>query len=288
MGTWYLANEIFIQQACVFAILAASVQMLLRAGVFSFAPVGTWMIGAYCAAIFFKGGVAAPLSILLAMLAGGVLAFVVAAITRALSGLVLGMATLAVVLIIVVAAESGGSLTGGAAGLYGITPQLSTGILFVFVVIVAALLFFLERGKFGRAINAMREDAHVARTVGIPVVQMQLGLSTLAGILGALSGASYTFLFNSVTPDAGGFNLVVSTLSMVIIGGVASWGGAYLGAALLTLLPSFLSGFEAWSQAAYGVVLIVVVVFAPGGLLGLGRDALKRIRLRRRSVEVAR
>ncbi|MFT3797491.1 branched-chain amino acid ABC transporter permease [Microbacterium sp.] len=278
---WFVANEILLQQAAVSAVLAGSVQMLLKAGIFSFLPVGTWMIGGYAAAILSFQGWPTVLAIIAAVLIGAVVSFIVAFAMRRLSGMVLGMASLAFVLIVQVLVRTGPTeVTGGALGLYGIPPQLNTIAVVLIAAAVAVLLWWHERGRAGRAVESIREDAHVASAVGIPVRGVQAWLVTVAGALGALSGACYAFMFNAITPDMGGFKLVVATLSMVIIGGVASWKGAYIGTALMTLLPSLVAIFDAWSLAAYGVILVAVVVLAPGGLLGIWRDIRSRIRAR--------
>jgi branched-chain amino acid transport system permease protein len=179
---------------------------------------------------------------------------------------------------VAVALRAGGDFTGGALGLFSIPVLVSTTGAIVVAIVAAVGLTFLERGRMGRAIETMREDTHVASAVGIPVERFRLGLLTVSGVLAALSGGMYALMFNAVSPDIGGFPLIVSLLSMVVIGGLASWRGAYLGAAILTWLPDAVTSFDAWSEAAYGAILIAVVILAPGGLLGIAEQVIAPIR----------
>ena len=112
---------------------------------------------------------------------------------------------------------------------------------------------------------------HVAASVGIPVMRARHLLMLLAGGLAALSGALYALSSYALQPNQGSFDFILLLLSMVIIGGVGSWAGAYLGAALLVWLPDVSSFADKWNGVLYGVLLIVIVVYAPGGLTGLVR-----------------
>lgn len=127
----------------------------------------------------------------------------------------------------------------------------------------------LERGRLGRAIAAIREDPHIAASVGIPVVRARHVIMVISNALAAMSGAIYAFVFFTITPTQGGFDFVLLLLSMVIVGGAGSWRGAYIGAALLLWLPNVSSVANQWNGVVYGALLVAMVVLAPAGLTGL-------------------
>lgn len=275
---WFSNNEVLIQQIGVFAIAAAGLQLLLNSGVFSLHVAGTWLIGSYATAIGLREGLPPVGAYLAAIVIGATVSLVLAVLTRRLNGLALAMATLAFSLIAVIGIRSGGDFTGASLGLYGIPVTTSTTGVWVSAAVVAVLLGWLEQGRRRRTLSAMREDVQVAAAVGIPVVWTREAIMVLAGAITAYSGGLYASLFNAISPDQGGFPLVISLLTMAIVGGIGSWLGAYLGAALLTWLPTFSTLFNDWNAAITGAVMILVVVYAPGGLLGLVVAAFERIK----------
>ena len=272
---WLGQYETLVQQIAVFMIGAASLQFALRAGVFSLVAAGTWMLGAYGAALTLREGGSTLLAVALAVLIGSVASSVMSLLTQRISGLTLAMATLAFDLIVVVAI-SGWTFAGGPLGLYGIPSNVTTLGVIVMALAVAISLAMTERGRLGRALDAMREDPLAAGSVGLPVMPLRHVVTVISGALGALSGALYALMFSVVTPDQGGFDLVILLLSMVVIGGIDSWRGAYLGAALLLYLPEVSRSLGSYQEAFYGVLVILVVVWAPSGLFGVFQALFKR------------
>lgn len=253
----------------VYAIAAASMQIAMNAGVFSLLTGATWIVGAYTAAITVREGGGELLAFVLAIGIAAVASSAISVLTRRLVGIGLAMVTMSLVLITGVILESVGSFTGGALGLYGIPILVRTRDVLIAVVVVAVLMTVIERGRTGRAIAALREDPHVAASVGIPVPLARHAVMFLSGGLAGLSGALYAFMFLTLTPMQGGFDFVLLLLSMVIIGGAGSWLGAFIGAGLLIWLPEASSLAHRWNGVMYGVILIAIVVYAPGGLTGI-------------------
>src|SRR5947199_72412 len=99
---------------------------------------------------------------------------------------------------------------------------------------------------------------------GWPVV---LGIAAAVVASGALAGALHALAFTTVLPTDAGFSTVVLALTMVIIGGQASWVGAMLGVVVLTWLPLKLTFVGQWWDAVYGGVLIIIACYAPEGFL---------------------
>jgi branched-chain amino acid transport system permease protein len=281
MVTWWTQNQTLINQICIYAIAAASMQLAMSAGVFSLLSGATWLLGSYAAAITVREGGGTALAFIIAIAIGAGLGVLVSVVTSRVAGIGLAMVTISLVLITGLILESAGSFTGGAVGLFAIPVRVSTGGVLAFAGAVAIVLTFVERGRTGRAIAALREDPHIAASVGIPVARARHIVMFASGALAGLSGALYSFMFFTITPTQGGFDFVVLLLSMVIVGGAGSWRGAYLGAALLLWLPNASSLANQWNGVVYGVLLISMVVFAPGGLTGLigrvGRMAYRKV-----------
>jgi branched-chain amino acid transport system permease protein len=275
---WLGQYDTLVQQIAVFALAAASVQLALRSGVFSLVGAGTWMIGAYTAAITVTKGGGTVLAFVLAVVLGAVVSLALSLLTRRISGLTLAMATIAFDLIVVIVIRSWESVTGGPLGLYAIPVEVTTLGAIIIAAVVAILLALSERGRIGRALVALREDSHAAGSVGVPVELSRHLITTASGALGALSGALYALMFNAIAPEQGGFALVTQLLSMVVIGGIDSWRGAYLGAAVLLLLPEFSRVFDRWNGLIYGLLLVAAVVWAPAGLLGVLQKAVHLVR----------
>ena len=277
MAHWWATHETLIRQICIYMIAAASLQLTLNAGVFSLLNGATWIIGGYTAAIVLREGGSTLLAFVAAISFGALISWFLSLVTRRLTGTTLAMATISLVLITGVTI-SHWAWVGGSLGLYGIPVKVSTTDAVVAAALVAVLLFLVERGRTGRAISALREDIHVAASVGIPVMRARHLLMLLAGGLAALSGVLYALSSYALQPNQGSFDFVLLLLSMVIIGGVGSWAGAYLGAALLVWLPDVSSFADRWNGVLYGVLLIAIVVYAPGGLTGLVRGTYNLLR----------
>ena len=285
MSAWYYSHLILIQGTFISLLLALSIQVPLRAGVFSFAGIGSYAIGAYTAAILTIRLQVAPIlaigaGIVLAMVAGYLLALLVAR----LSGLYLGMATIAFALFLGVLAINGGELTGGPTGLYGALSTLTTTHVVVITLLVVLALAANERASFGRKVDAVREDPQLAVSLGIDVNRIRRRVFVVSGALGATAGGMTSLLRSTVSPETIGFHLVVTALTMIIVGGALSWAGAAIGAVIFTWLPSLLQFVGEWQPLVYGILVAFAAVYVPNGLLGVLQQGWRRMQARRHRV----
>ncbi|MEP6599555.1 MAG: branched-chain amino acid ABC transporter permease [Actinomycetota bacterium] len=149
------------------------------------------------------------------------------------------------------------------------------------------------RGRMGRAMQTMRDSEVAAATMGVDIRRTKAGVFVLSSMYAGLAGVLVALAFTRVTPDYFILPLSISYLAMVVIGGLGSVGGATLGAVFVTALPTLLSrysdslpfvaasasgGYDAGkiSAALFGVAIILVVMFAPGGLSALGKRLASR------------
>jgi branched-chain amino acid transport system permease protein len=288
MGSWFDSNIGVTETILVNIILAASIQVVMRSGVFSLASVGFWAVGAYITAnMIQRWSVNYALCLAVSVVVAAALGLLFALPLRRLRGIYLGMATVAFDLVMVVAAINGGSVTGGTDGIFAIPSDTGLWHVLGACVVVAFLLDRLERGKWGRMYEALRLDEQLARSLGIRAVRMRDLAFALSAALGALSGGFYVLTFQTISPDLFGFNLVILALTMVVVGGSGSWLGAYIGAILIGILPTLLGSFDKWSDVAYGGLLILTMVLAPDGIVGGGRRAWRRLTHRSRAPALA-
>ena len=114
--------------------------------------------------------------------------------------------------------------------------------------------------------------------MGIDITRAKVGIFVVSGIYGALAGSLYAHFVSFVNPPPFNIFFSIKVLMMVVIGGIGSVWGAYLGAALFTFLPEWLTFLEDFDVLAYGVILLTIVMFSPDGLAGLISRTMGRIR----------
>jgi branched-chain amino acid transport system permease protein len=282
MIDWLDSNEALIQSALAMSLLAFSVQLALRAGVFSLAGVGFWAIGGYGTAKLVLEGWSTVTAVMVLVAGSAVIAVGMALILNRLRALYLAMATFAFVLIVQIIAINWESVTGGPVGLFAIPVTVTTTGLVLVVALCALGLALWERGRSGRMMEALREDEQLASTIGIDVRRRRVVIFVVSSVLGTLSGALYAMMFNTITPDQAGFGLITNVLMMVVLGGTGAWWGAVVGAFIVTWLPEILRFAEDYRSIIQGAIVVLVVVYAPEGVVGLVRRIIRLARRARR------
>jgi branched-chain amino acid transport system permease protein len=251
------------------ALLAWSMQISLRYGVFSVATVAFQALGAYGSAIVtLKYHAAFPLALVAGCVCGGVAALLLLYPVHRLRGLYLAISTLAMVIVVQVALRAL-PITGGALGLFGIPLETQIWQLILAVVCVAILLAMLERSRTGRALAAVGEDEIAATASGVNVGRYRALAFMLSAVLGGLAGGFDAHLNSFIGPDSYGLPAVVVIISMVVLGGLGRWQGPLIGAILLTALPEILRPLAAWRDVVSGAVLVLVIVYLPRGLVDI-------------------
>jgi branched-chain amino acid transport system permease protein len=259
----------------VWSITAISMQLGLMSGAFSNAPVGWMAIGAYASAIGARDWHVDPLlmafpTMAVAFVGGALLALP----ARRVQGLYFALMTLAFVLCVQSVSGNIG-ITGGPHGIFGI-PLSTTGPRVIaglgFAALVAA---YISTGNRGRFVRACGQDPLVARSLGVNTQVVYMVVGGTAASLAVLAGSLYVGFVGFIEPTLFGFAAVVSAVLMVMIGGRKSWLGAIIGATFVTALPEVLRSLAEWRDVVNGTLLIVVTVFAPGGLLELVLRAVR-------------
>jgi branched-chain amino acid transport system permease protein len=140
-------------------------------------------------------------------------------------------------------------------------------LLLSFVVLWIVAITLLDRSRIGRAWVAIREDEVAAAAMGVPVVRMKLTAFAIGACTAGVGGVVYAEQVNSIQP--GTFTIIQSVLILciVVVGGMGSIPGVLIGSFIIVLLPEIFRGFEEYRFLAFGVALVLVMVFRPQGLL---------------------
>jgi branched-chain amino acid transport system permease protein len=248
------------------------------AGQLSLGHAAFFGIGAYAAAVISSKSQFSPWW---AMLAGPVvvlpIALIVGWVCFRLRGPYFTLATIAVGEMVRLVALNWRELTGGAVGVV-IPPSLFSGtskipyyyIILIIAVATVALCHLISRRKLGYFFMAIREDQETAESIGIDTTRYKLAALALSASLTAAAGAFYANYFLFVDPTIVlPLALSVEIVLMAIIGGLGTVAGPVLGAVLLKLSSEiFRSYFEQANLLIYGALLIIVILFMPGGLMG--------------------
>lgn len=262
------------------AILALSVYITLMAGQLSLACLGFMAIGAYTSALLvMQGGVPYPLSMLLGACLSGLVALLIGGPILRLKGVYLAITTVGFSELIRFLALNWDFL-GGAMGLSGIPQLTSTWHVFLFLIALLYGFHMLQRSRYGRALLAIGRDETAAKTMGIPTARYKVMAFVAGAVMASVSGsfsAHYSFY---ISPADFGFSQAVLILIFAVFGGLGNHWGPVLGAVTLTLLPEMFRFLQDWRPIIYGVSVLIVVIFFPGGLLNLFK--LSNFRRRRR------
>jgi branched-chain amino acid transport system permease protein len=271
VADFYAHHSRLIDQIGINALLALSLSVSLQAGQLALAQAGLAGIAAYVSAIAsMQYHVPLAGSIVLAIAAAAFVAAVLAFPVRKLRGIFLAIATIGFGEIVRVIINNL-KITGGAEGISGIPNDVNTPIIYGALAVVAVALWGLSRTKFALAVALTREDDAAARGVGVDVGLVRFASLLLGGAIAGLAGALYAHSFYFVAPGDFGFQRMEQILVWCVIGGVMSPIGAVAGAAFLSILPEVIRGLADFREITNGVILLVVILFAPSGLSALWR-----------------
>jgi branched-chain amino acid transport system permease protein len=283
------ANLTVYTLAGLYAVTAIGLSLLMGyAGQASLGQAVFFAIGAYTAAVLSLHGVPTVAALVAApMLAAAVAAVVGVPILR-LRGHYLAFATLAFQMIVLAVISNTAFLGGGLGftaiptlGIGGAVISSSRGFAWLAwaVTAVATILSLdLIRSRPGRALRALATSEVAAESVGIAVVRYKLTVFAISAAYAGLAGGIYAFFIGYLSPDSFPVALSVEFVVMVVIFGLGSVWGALLGAVGISVLVQVLDNLGTMpgmpdymptllSYAAYGVTLVLIMVFLPGGLL---------------------
>ncbi|HYA31665.1 MAG TPA: branched-chain amino acid ABC transporter permease [Thermodesulfovibrionales bacterium] len=248
-------------------------------GQVSFGHAAYFGVGAYTAGIIYSKLGASPWwGIPLSIVIVGIFAFVLGFIVLRLRGPFFALATLASGEVMRISSENLVDLTGGSLGIMiqERTWVEKTWYYYIILLIVTAAFLLVKKlveSKMGYYFVAIREDQDAAESLGINTTLYKTIALCLSGALTGVAGAFYTNYMGYIDPHVvfGLHDISIITIMIVMVGGVATYWGPFVGAIIMVVLAELIRsipGLGTAYQTLFGVLLIVIIIFVPNGIVG--------------------
>jgi branched-chain amino acid transport system permease protein len=251
-------------------------------GYINFGTSGFFALGAYSSVVLHKlWGPPIPVLIVVGGVFAGAVGLGMGCLTLRLKGVFFAIGTLALA-IVVQTFITNWDFVGGSRGVYIIRPAsapfLGSYIHYLFLIMLAlsgiavAVARTIERSTLGYGLAAIRDDEQAAEAAGVPTLKLKLVSTTISGALMGMAGAPLPYYVTYLDPSSG-FNLAyaVNAIAMPLIGGTTFWLGPVLGAIFLGTIQqaATVTISSSLNLLFVGVLLVLFVVIAPNGLIGL-------------------
>lgn len=249
-------------------------------GMFHIAQPTFLAVGAYAAGI---SSVSFGISPWFCLFIGGFVAFLVSIVigvpSLRVKGIYLILLTFAFHFTVAESVFHLSSITGGSMGLVVPTFELGkiefttvnlTAFYFIALIILAFSLILtatIVKSNLGKALIATRDSEVLAMTCGINIFQYKLVTFTIAAFVTGVAGAFYAHYVMVIGPELFSFGLIVSGLGMIVIGGMGTLYGPVVGSILIIFLSEFFRSVESIRPIIVGVIIILMLIFAPKGLI---------------------
>lgn len=282
---------------CVYVILAISLNLTVGIlGELSLGHAGFMCVGAFTGAFFSRcmenvitvAPVRFTLAILIGAVCAGLIGLLIGMPVLRLKGDYLAIVTLAfgeiiknVINVIYVGKDANGIhismkdaasmnmesdgdlIINGAQGITG-TPKDSNFIVGTILILITLFIVLnLIKSRDGRAIMSIRDNLIAAESVGIRIIRYKLMAFSISAALAGVAGVLYAHNLNSLmaTPKNFGYNMSITILVFVVLGGIGNIRGSIISAVILTLLPELLRGMNDYRMLIYSIVLIAIMLF---------------------------
>lgn len=273
----------------VMALFASSYNLVFgMTGLLSFCHATFYGAGAYTVAIVASRlGLPVLLGLVLAPLCAGVLAAAIGWISVRTKGIQFAMLTLALGQLVYTVMVRQYRLTGGDDGLPIAVPDWLSPVTTLYYlalcvcVLCLAVLWRVLHSPFGEALAAIRQNAERARFIGIDVVAYQRAAFVIAGMLAGVAGGLRGIEQQAAYPALLTWTQSAEPLLMTLAGGLTTFFGPIIGAALFVVLNFFVTASFEYPLLVFGVVMLLIVLFLPGGVASL----FSRVRLVRGASE---
>jgi len=277
----------------VLGLAAMALNFLLGfTGVLSFGHAAYFGLGAYGAGMAIKYlAPSTPLSILVGVVLGTLAGAIIGALIVKLRGVYFAMVTIAFGQVFFFIAIRWNAVTGGDDGLSGWTRHaldlgfgkidiLNSDKAFYYLVLIlfaisVGLMALLLRSPFGRTLLAIRENERRARFLGLPIEQHIWLSFVISCLFASLAGTLFALLSNFIDPHALHWSQSGNFVIMAVLGGMRSFWGPLVGAAIFVVLQDFVSSHTANWMSIIGLFFVLVVMFFPRGVLGMLRRRAK-------------
>jgi len=276
---------------CVNAILVLALNFILGfAGQVFLGTVGFFAVAAYVAALLMvKAGLSFWLAMLASILATMFLCIVVGLPSLRVRGFYLALMSSGFIIVVNDVLRNWSPVTGGVFGIMRIPRPVLFGLrlsnnlhFYLFSLAMLALVTLLalriEDSRFGRLFKAVRDDELALETLGVSATYAKLFAFVISGLYTGVAGSLFVSLHGYVSPEVftGAYNTLF--MCMLVVGGLATVPGSLTGAMLLTVLTEVLRPLREKYLTAYALLILLVLLYEPGGLVAVVRKTLDRIR----------
>ncbi len=270
----------------ILGLFAVSFNMIFGyMGQLSFGHAAYFGAGAYATGLLMvKTGVPLPICLAVSMVTAGVLALLIGYFCVRLTGIYFAILTMAFGQLLYYIIFQWYSFTGGDNGLQGINPpdwlmNVHAYYYFTLTIVVAALIlmWLISESPFGYTMRAIRDNADRTRFIGVNVRRYMLINFVVAGMFAGLAGGLLGPFTRSIAPDLCNWQESGVPVFMAVIGGSLSFLGPMIGSVIYTFLFAFVTGFTEYWPLTIGLIIIGVVLYMPGGVLGLAKAKFKRV-----------
>lgn len=275
-------------------ILAASLGLIVKTGQISFAHPAFMAIGAYTSTLLVtQAGLSYWLAFLFAAMAAGIIAFLIGYPILRIKGAYFFLVTFAFLEVIRLLITFFRHPFGGSRGLIRI-PSPTIGLpglpkiefvvwglhYYYFILLLVALTLFvlyrMERGRYGRIFRAIEQKDLLAESLGISLMKYKLLAFVIGCFFAGVAGAFYAPYFTFINPSCFSLTVSIFIIIYILVGGMGRTTGAVVGAAVLTIVPEALRATGYYETMIFAVLLIVVVLFLPGGIITLPSRVFSR------------
>ncbi|MBW1739825.1 MAG: branched-chain amino acid ABC transporter permease [Deltaproteobacteria bacterium] len=267
----------------IYSIMTIALCLLMGyAGQISLGHASFFGLGAYISGVITtKYGLNPWFCLVVGMVVSAAVALAIGAPSLKLRGHYLAMATLAFCIIITIIFNETMAVTGGPDGLafipgIGIMGYALDSVVkyyyLVWGVVFVVLLVCLNiiRSRVGRALRSIHGSELAASAMGVNVAKYKIWVFVLSAVLASVAGSLYAHYLNFINPASFDLFVSIKLLIMIILGGMHSLWGAIVGAALVTFLSyEWLQYFEEAEVMIYGAIVLLIVIFLPGGVVSI-------------------
>lgn len=274
MSTYYAS---LLAEAGILLLGALSVYIILATGQLSLGNAAFMAIGAYLTSyLTVEAGVPITPALVIAAVTAGLIGVIVGFPALRLKGIYLAMATLGF-------GEMmrsffiNFSTMGGSGGFHGMK-HISVGYIWAWAGGILVVLMLVERSRVWLEMQAVHDDETAAGLIGLNTVAIKVGAFGIGAAVAAISGGLFAHHHVYIEPGNFGFERSIDFVLAAILGGSTLGLGSLVGAVLLTFLPEFLRPIADWRLAAFGALLILVLLVRRQGILD--RALLRGLTLR--------
>jgi branched-chain amino acid transport system permease protein len=271
-----------INQAGIYILISLGLNLAMGyAGQFNLAMGALWGVGAYTAAILnTKLGIPFWLTLPAAIISAGLVGGLIGLPSLKVRSHYLAIVTIGLGVAINIFLVNEVNLTGGANGISRIQrPNLFSIAInsdqrFYYLILIMVILGFLAArqilaSRIGRSFRAIRDDFQAAKAMGVNTAYYQILAFAISAAYAGAAGALFAHLNTYISPDIFEFSSTLFVMTMTMVGGMGSLTGSLVGGLALPILQEYLRVIKNWQLVVYGIAIMVVVIFMPGGVIEL-------------------